>query len=229
MAWTLLAPTLTPPTWNVKDTELINRIQYALLENGAADATGTFVTSQFTVAEVVNIMNQVQQRFLKDTAAIVTRASQATTPNVPRYALPQDWIMTRRLTWVAQAAGSKITSLPRTDAYALDNGMIDWQQNFADPTVYNDGSDLPTLTIEIAKAPAQVGSMTMGYVAQPATLTGLGVNLTIPDEMESAVLWGTLGELLSSEGEGNDPERAEYCFMRYDLAVEMTKALLEGS
>lgn len=227
MPWTSIAPTTTPPAWNVTDLELLKRVQYFLMENGAADADGiTFITSQFTVTEVVNVLNQRQEKFLRDTAAITTRASQASTPNIPRYALPQDWIMTRRLTW--QAQGGKITSLPRTDAYALDHGMLDWQQNFDLPSVYNDGSDLPTLTVEIAKAPSQAGNMTLHYVAQPAQLTGLGVSLNIPDEMESAVLFGAMADLLSSEGEASDPERAAYCEFRYNLCVEAARGMMEG-
>lgn len=228
MPWTLLAPTLTPATWNVTDLELLKRIQYHLLENGNADANGTtFLTTMFTVSEIVAAMNTRQQRFLKDTACILTRTQQAVVAQTSRYALPPDHIHTRRITY--QPFQGQITALTRTDAYALDMGLLDWQQNFDTPTTYNDSSDLPTLTIEIAKAPQNAGNMTLLYVAQPATLTGLGVSLSIPDEMESAILWGTLADLLSSEGEGNDDERATYCEKRYQLTVDMIKALLLGT
>lgn len=226
MPWTLQSPTLTPATWNVSDTELLNRIIYHLLENGNADANGTLLTSMFTISEIVTTMNTRQQRFLKDTACILTRASQAVTPQVGRYALPPDWIYTRRITY--QPFQGTITALTRTDAYALDHGLPDWQQNFDAPTTYNDGSDLPTLTIEIAKAPQNAGNMTLLEVVQPAILTGAGVLLSIPDEFESAILWGTLADLLSSEGEGCDNERASYCETRYSICVDMTLALIMG-
>jgi hypothetical protein len=227
MAWTLLSPTLTPATWNVTDTELLNRIIYHLLENGNADANGTLLTSMFTVQEIIAAMNTRQQRFLKDTAAILTRASEAVVPQTARYALPADWIYTRRITY--QPFQGTVTALTRTDAYELDHGLPDWQQNFADSTVYNDGSDLPTLTVEIAKAPQNAGNLTLMYVAQPVTLTGAGTLLSIPDEYESAILFGTLADLLSSEGEGTDSERASYCEMRYQICVDMTIALITGA
>lgn len=227
MAWTTLT---TPPSWNVTDVELIKRLQYMLLENGAADADGsTLLTNMFSISEIVSYLNERQQKFLRDTACVWTRASEGTTPGVTRYALPTDWILTRRLTWAA--VGGMMKSLPRVDAWQLDQGMTDWEQNQADPSVYNDGSDLPTLTVEIAKAPAQVGTMTLGYIGLPPTLNGsvgAPVALGIPDEMESAILYGTLADLLGSDGEMHDPERAAYCEMRYSMAVEMAKALMSG-
>ena len=51
----------------------------------------------------------------------------------------------------------------------------------------------------------------------------------VPDEAESAILYGVMGELLSSEGEGFDPERADYCEKRYALCVEMVNALIMGA
>jgi hypothetical protein len=216
------------PTWNVTDLELLKRIQYHLLENGNnIDADGTtLLTSMFTIAEIVNAMNTRQQRFLKDTGCIIVRASEAVIPQQARYALPSDWIHTRRITY--QPFNGTITALTRADAYALDMGLPDWQQNFDTPTVYNDGSDLPTLTVEIAKAPANVGTMTLLYVPQPATLTGLGVNISVPDEFESGILYGTMADLLSSEGEPTDSARASYCESRYQLCVDLAKALIEG-
>lgn len=231
MPWTTLAPA-TLPTWNVTDVALIKRIQYLLLEapNGGDADGNTLLTDQFTKQEMIDILNQRQQKFLRDTAPILRRASQATVAGTTRYAYPADLIHARRLAW--QAQGGSIKALVRTDAYQLDHGMSDWEQNTADPTTYNDGSDLPTLTVEIAKAPAQAGQMLLSYVPQPSTLNGntlSPVSLNIPDEFaECGVLWGTLADMLSSDGPAHDPERAQFCEMRYDLAVDMARALMMG-
>lgn len=234
MAWTNISPTVTPPSWNVTDIELLKRLFYMLLENGASDADGvTLATTMFSVTQMVNALNDAQQQFFKDTAPIQIRAQQGTTPSQPRYALPNNWIHTRRLSWQAQASGSKSKALTRVDAFQLDHGLLDWQQNTSDtPLYYNDGSNLPNLTVEVIKAPSQVGTATLGYVAQPVTLNGVvasPVNLTVPDEMESAVLYKALELLLSQEGEANDPERAQYCAMRYSLTVDLARKLMEGS
>lgn len=123
----------------------------------------------------------------------------------------------------------QIRALTRTDAYQLDHGLPDWQQNFADPNAYNDGSNLPTLTLEIAKAPFREGSMSLLYVAQPVTLDGSGVKLTVPDEAEGALLWGALADLLGQDGEGHDMERAVFCSQMCDMITELINTLLEGS
>lgn len=227
MPWTIQTAL---PTWNVTDVALMKRLQYLLLEApNNADATGTStLTDMFTTQEWLDVLNQRQEKFIRDTACIFIRATQASTPGIARYALPPDWIHTRRLSW--QPFGSQIKALARTDAYQLDHAMLDWQQNFDIPTTYNDGSDLPTLTVEIAKAPSGIGSMILGYVSQPQTLTGAGVLLNIPDEFaDGPVLWGALADLLGSDGPANDPERAQFCETMYQLGVEMARMMMEGS
>jgi hypothetical protein len=96
MSWTLLT---TPPTWNVTDQELLKRLCYHLLENGNADASTSPSTAMFSQSQWLAALNQRQQKFLRDTACVVARATQASTPQVARYALPGDWIHTRRITW----------------------------------------------------------------------------------------------------------------------------------
>ena len=228
MAWTILD---TKPAGNVTDQELLKRITYHPLENGDADATGTtLMTTQFSIQEMLDNMNLIQQRFLRDCAPVILRATQASTPGQNRYSLPADHIHTRRMTWQAQATGSKAKSLISTDSYQLDRGTSDWEQNTtAQPRYFNEGSNLPTLEFDLAKAPSQAGIIGLTYVPQPPTLTGAGVPLMILDEAESAILYGTMGELLSSEGEAIDPERADYCEKRYALCVEMVNALIMGA
>jgi hypothetical protein len=228
MAWTILD---TKPAGNVTDLELLKRMTYALLENGDADATGTsLMTTQFSISEMLDNANLIQQRFLRDCAPVMLRATQGSVPGQNRYSLPADHIHTRRMTWQAQPAGSKAKSLISTDSYQLDRGTSDWEQNSAaQPRYFNEGSNLPTLEFDLARAPSQAGTIGLAYVPQPPTLTGAGVALMVPDEAESAILYGTMGELLSSEGEGIDPERADYCEKRYALCVEMVNALILGA
>src|SRR5580765_4135119 len=137
MAWTILD---TKPTGNVTDLELLKRMTYALLDNGDADATGTtLMTTQFSIQEMLDNANLIQQRFLRDCAPVILRATQASTPGQNRYSLPPDHIHTRRMTWKGQPAGSKAKSLISTDSYQLDRGTSDWEQNTAtQPRYFNE-------------------------------------------------------------------------------------------
>lgn len=119
-------------------------------------------------------------------------------------------------------------TLVRTDAYQLDHGFSTWQQQFGTPTVYNE-SDLPTLTVELAPAPNDVGTLLLLFVPQPATLDANGTFLTVPDEVELAVLFGAMADLLSSDGESNDPQRAAFCESMYSIIVDLTNSLLGGA
>lgn len=84
----------------VNDQEVETNVIYRMLENGAADAVpGSLMTSMFTVQEIIDSMNRVQQKFLFDTGMIVTRTIIPATVGNPKYALPVDSIRPRRLTW----------------------------------------------------------------------------------------------------------------------------------
>jgi hypothetical protein len=53
-------------------------------------------------------------------------------------------------------------------------------------------------------------------------LTG-GVLLGIPDDWAWAVKWGALADLLSNEGQGKDPDRAQYCEERFQQALAIAR------
>ena len=84
----------------VLDTELLNQAIYRLLENGNADANGTVLTDMFTVAEIVDALNQRQQKFLQDTGMVGIRTTIPANQGQSVYDLPADSIMPRRLTWM---------------------------------------------------------------------------------------------------------------------------------
>ena len=220
--------------WNVTDLELLNTAVYRLLENNGIDAAGIFTTEQFTVTQFINSLNDRVRMFLDETGAIVTRVTQDTTPQVPRYALPPDWIATRRVTWkrATDVSTTPATVYPRyalfrSDTYQLDQGQSDWMYNFDLPVVFSE-SALPTLQMELADSPSDAGTLGLNYTAQPVPLTGVGIKLAVPDEYAPGILYGALADLLSSDGAGKDLMRANYCEMRYRQTIELAKLLMEG-
>lgn len=214
--------------FNVTDLQLQIDLEYSLLENGDANADGTgLLTDMFSIVEMTDALNDSQRRFLKDTALIQTRTTIAGIAGVPRYTLPTDWVETRRVTWRDIGDTDKIRALTRTDAFELDRGLTDWTTDLDRPIVYHE-STLPTLTLELAKAPSDVGTIGLLYTALPTTLGGSGTVMSIPDEWTPYVKWGALAALLGQDGEGHDPERAQYCQTRYDEGVMLARVLLGG-
>lgn len=87
------------PNLAVTDTYMLNDIIYRVLENGAADAAGTLLTSMFSVQQIVDCMNRVQQDFLLQTGMVLTRTTIPGQVNVNQYPMPSNSIRPRRVTW----------------------------------------------------------------------------------------------------------------------------------
>lgn len=234
---------------SVLDTEVANQLVYRMLENGNADAAfPSLLTTMFTSSELIDSLNRVQQAFMTDTGLILTRS--APIPGVvgqTKYPLPTDNLLVRRVTWTGIPddgigwnqggyseggyGGSDGTvrtrALTQADTWELDNAIPDWPYDNATPLAWWD-TTLPQQTLGIAKAPSDAGFIGILYIALATVLTGLGVALTVPDDWTPYVLWGTIAELLGSDGNSFDPVRAQYARRRYDEGVELARLVLGG-
>lgn len=119
------------------------------------------------------------------------------------------------------------TALTQVDTWELDNGMTEWGTDTGTPYAWHE-TTLPQQQIAIAPTPDDVGQIGLLYVALAAVLYGTGVALTVPDDWTPYILWGTLGELLGSDGPSYDPVRAQYCTRRFEEGVELARLVLGG-
>lgn len=232
----------------VIDTDMIRDLTYRLLENGNADATGAgLLSTMFSIPEIIDSMNRVQQDFLLETGMIVTRASIVPAVGQSKYNLPADSIRPRRVTWqepnialgtygsggygAGGYGGSSIGSircLTQVDTWELDNGMHRWPTDRDIPIAWWE-TTLPQQQIGIAKTPSNNGVIGLLYVALAQTLTGAGITFAVPDDWTPYILYGTLAELLSSDGASFDPVRAGYCTTRYQEGIELARIVLGGT
>lgn len=210
----------------VTDQYLANDVIYKTLENGAADANLTLMTNMFGITEIIDSANRIQQDFMLSTGMIVTRTTITPSVGQSTYALPADSIRPRRVTWNDAGTG-KTQVLTQVDTWELDNGAADWSQTQDVPIAWWE-TTLPQQQIGIAKLPINDGTIGLLYVQLATTLTGAGVVLTVPDDWEPYILYGTLGELLGSDGPAFDPVRAQYCGQRYDEGIELARIVLGG-
>ena len=211
----------------VTDQYVLNDCIYRVLENGDADANGTVLTDMFAVSEIIDSMNRVQQSFLLATGMIVTRTTIGP-PNVgkPKYDLPVDSIRPRRVTWT-DSSDSITRILTQVDTWELDNGASNWPSDRDIPIAWWE-TTLPQQQIGIAKTPTNNGVISLLYLALATTLTGAGVTFAVPDDWTPYILYGTLAELLSSDGPSFDPVRAGWCSQRFDEGVELAKIVIGG-
>ncbi len=211
----------------VTDTYVANDVVYRMLENGNADAAfPTLLTNMFGSQEIIDSMDRVQQNFLLETGMIVTQATIAGQVGKPRYDLPADSIRPRRLTW-NDAADLKTRVLTQVDTWELDNGASNWPSDRDIPIAWTENT-LPQQTVRIAKTPINDGTISLLYIALAATLTGAGIVLAVPDDWSPYILYGTLAELLSSDGQSFDPVRADYCSRRFQEGIELARLVLGG-
>jgi len=118
-------------------------------------------------------------------------------------------------------------SLTQVDTWELDNGASTWPSDRDIPIAWYENT-LAQQKIGLAKTPANNGTIGLLYVQLAATLTGFGIPLTVPDDWTPYILYGTLAELLGSDGPSFDPIRAQYCGQRYEEGVELARLVLGG-
>lgn len=212
---------------NVTDQYMMADIIYRTLENGNADAVPTgLLTNMFSIQEMVDSINRVQQDFLLETGLILTRTTITPAVGQSKYDLPVNSIRPRRVTW-QDTSDSQIRTLTQVDTWELDNGMHNWPTDRDIPVAWWE-TTLPQQQIGIAKTPSNNGTIGLLYVALAQTLTNLGVPFAVPDDWTPYILYGTLAELLSSDGQSFDPVRAQYCTQRYQEGIELARIVLGG-
>lgn len=208
----------------VTDQDLGSALQQMLIEE--PDGGQTWLSDLWTRDEVFNIANQRQDRLCLDTLLLVGIANLPVIIGQHRVTLPDDWLRTMDLVWFG--TDGTVRELGRSDSYEADHAIPTWElTNQTYPLVYLE-DETPLLEIEIAPAPTVAGLLQLLYIPTGVQLTGNGDQLVVPDELEHAVRYGTLADLLAKDGRGRDPARAAYCEQRFQLAVELTKIILKG-
>jgi len=165
------------------------------------------------------------RQYLRDTQAIATRTEYAVLALTNPIPVPTDWIATLAAVW-RLANGTRIPLTP-ADAFEVDLMIPTWEATPATPLVILDGDD-GTLTIRLAPVPDADGTLELLYVALPTPANGSGVPLSLPDEILDGIRYGTLADLLSKVGRGNDPLRAAYGQERFELGELVTEIILGG-
>lgn len=213
---------------------MLGWLQDKLLEpnNGGASLS----TTQFTLAQLENSLNQAQWDFVRDTGLITWHAGFngdsntgiEVTPNTEQVALPQDCMDVRRLAWIAYNTANPsqvtaVTELPRQDSFALDGNVPGWENDIGTP--YTADESLPPVpSVNVSNQPSDIGALDVLYTPVPTQLSNTGVPFSVPPDFAYAVGYRALQILFSLQGDGADDQRAKYAGDRYALYVQLTKA-----
>lgn len=206
------------------DQEVLNEIQYMLKEtpnNGAS-----FISGMWTVAEVIDYLNQRQRQFLKDTAILYQRATLPTIPSEVRHALPSGFISMQHVAW--KDMDNNYYELRRGDFWETDHGDPTWETVAANrPKLYLEG-ELPTLVLGTAPMTNSAGVIETLFVGLSTLLSNSGVSFEVPDEFVPAIMYGVVSDMLSKEGRARDLLRAGVAESRYIEGREAAKIMVEG-
>jgi hypothetical protein len=217
-AWIAILPATD---YTVTVCEILSEIQAHLLET--VDGGLTFGSGLWTVAEVMKLLNARLSRFLVETGIMIYRTTQAALETDIVYNLPTDLIDLRRVAWTT---GGTTNVLPRMDAEQADLWNNMWESQTANGPQGHMQFPEESLEIRLAPQPNAAGTLDFLYVKNFTPLVADCSIIPFPDEWSWAVKYGVLADMLSKEGEANDPERASYCEQRFNEAVELARLYL---
>ena len=222
------APTQLAPT--VTDRDIIQSVQYALLETAAVQTSWTG-TEQFTYTDITNALQNRLNQFLSDTGIVVNASTFGwNILIVPggdlQQELPQSTIDIRRVAWLQNPPTPYYTTLWREDERLFSAGFPLWPGQPQTPPESYTIMGPPPLTIRLEPPVSVNGSLdilTVDSVAlDPAVLPTI---LGIPDDLTPAIKWGTLADLLGKDGIASDITRSQFCEKRYQQYVQLARLL----
>lgn len=212
------------------DQTLLTGIQYAVIE--PPDGGASWPSGLWSRDEVLSYLNQRQDRLLKQSLIYLKTSTDleeiiGSTSQFPIRLLPLDWLRTMSVVWTG--VDGQIKELQRLDSFEADHGGTDyWRTAEATAPFGYLEYDTENLTIAVVPIPTVDGALTILYVPTGVPLTGNGVSLLVPDELETGVKYGTLADMLWKDGRGKDALRAQYCEERYNMTVEAAQLILQG-
>lgn len=218
-AVTSLAPSIT-------DRDIIQQMQYMLLESAASQATWAG-TDQFVYNDFVNAMQRRLNQFLADTGIIITRSVvSGPADSSGQIALTDTVIDVRRAAWITSLGYHK--PLWREDERMLTAASQSWNTAAAQaPDSYSIMAPAP-LQVQFAPVPsASTGTVELLTVNTGATLNpaSSATILGIPDPLCAAIKWGALADLLGKDGPARDVPRGTACEALYGLYVRAARML----
>lgn len=213
-----LVSELTP---SVLDSEIVRDVALALQEPYDF-STGTWIgTSQFSIDDVYQSLNQRRNKFLLETGMVLTNIEiNGPTPSTNTLILPQDVIDTRHILWKDD---NNIYSL----MWRLDPHTAASKSSFTQtPGTPIDYATFP-LQPQVASLfppPNTAGKANLLVVtslpdADPDTPAILG----IPDDFCWVIKYGILADMFGTDGPGQDDSRAAYCESRWKDGVTLAR------
>lgn len=205
------------------DQEVLDEIQRAVLES--PDSGATWPSGLWTLAEVLNYLNERQDRFLKETVLITSWLDlNPVTANQAAQNLPDGWLATRLAFYDDGAETRPLQRFSREEADAMLPG---WETDYGIPLGYI-SEERATRQVLLVPPPDEAGILHLFAALVGNPMDQSGIDLTIPDEFAPYLYYGVLADMFAKQGRAFDPARRDYCEARFQEGVALAQALLRG-
>ena len=205
---------------SVTDRELINDINYALMEPQISVWPGGWVgTEMFSLNEISADLADSRDEFLKLTACIASSYDIGTTQS--RTNLPSDHVRILRADINESGSAGPLPMWAVDQAQLLTTTSSTHTPEPGRPKAYS-VSYSPQLTVDLWPAPQVSSTLNIQGIKTGGTLnpSSSATTLLVPDDASILLKYRTLSDLFSGDGLARSPQMAQYCEQRYSEGLE---------
>lgn len=199
---------------SVTDRELINDINYALMEPQISSWPGGWVgTEMFSLEEISTILSDSRDEMLKLTACIAQGYTVNATTS--RVTLPTDHVRILRADITPQGQGAvPLWSIDQIQLHTTVRQTV--QPGTGRPKAYS-VSYSPQLTVDLWPPPQVLSVLEIQGIKSGVTLDPVNsaTVITVPDDVSVILKYRALADLYGGDGLARCPRMEQYCEMRY--------------
>jgi hypothetical protein len=216
--WKGLPPYYIPATsYPGSASSLFSEIQAHMLEE---TINGGLTWELWDETEVLSYLNERVAKFMVDTDLLRTNAPISVLAGATGADLPNDVLQLRRVTWLDNSMTSPTVLRP----------LAEFENTYSPPTYLQAYSDNPEQSLHITfhAPPSLDGTLNISYNPYIPIYT-VASAIPLPGIFLPYIKYGIMADMLSKEGEANDPQRAEYCEKRWAEGIELANILIGGA
>lgn len=216
-------PNLRPRTVTFND--IAQEMDYHLFEQPGG-VSGTGLSGQFSNSSILQSIARARNRLVMDAGLPLTVNSLQAISGVVdgRFYVDESYAYLRHGYWKDAVSGAWSPMRP-TDAWSQDAYSPLWTLNTGIPNAFSVSVTRP-LEVQLYPIPANDGEIewvSANTVQYDVDEIESDDTLSLPDEFTPAVKYAALSDLLSMDGEGSDPQRADYAEKRYQQFVMVAR------
>lgn len=213
-----------PPSllgYSLKDRDLINQIEYHLIEPITTNWASWGGTDQFTMDDLTRAIERRRNLFLLLAGSHISHSQVVPSLNGLSY-LSDSIQQIRRASWIT--LDSNYIPLWPTDEDEASNLSTNWINSPSTPSTFSVILNNP-ISIQLIPPSLDTGTLDLLSINNPTNLNEVvGALLSIPDDCAWIIKFGAMADLLAKDGQAFDPVRSEYCEKRFIEGVRFAIA-----